>query len=181
MIRTILLEGDERLSTPSQPVSSVEDVRDLIADMKETLLNAMPDALGLAAVQIGVNLNVLIMRENLASSYTAVIEKPLMAMINPEIKKTYPKVGQYREGCLSIPDKTCLVHRAQEIKVKYTDENGNSNTVRLTGIEAVVFQHEYDHLRGKLMTTTEGHIKSNIKPGFEKPEESSDSEVPVEV
>lgn len=176
MIHPILLEGDERLTKASEPIIFLEDAHEIIADMKETLLANMETGLGLAASQIGFNVNILIMREGLHSSRTPVAEKPLMAMINPVIKKVYPGVGQFQEGCLSIPDKTSLVNRALELKVQYTDEKGNITTVRLKGTEAVVFQHEYDHLQGKLMTTTEGNVKNNPKPGFETKEIEEETE-----
>lgn len=166
MILEIIHEGNELLVAENAKVENVADVQQLIADMRETVTNHLATGLGLAAPQVGVNLQVMIMRTGLNSKVTPVEEKPFMALINPEIKKIYGENEVvFREGCLSIPDKICVVKRHKGLKVRYIDEYGNPNTVRFDGIDAVVFQHEYDHLVGKLMNTTEGFQWSTPKDG----------------
>lgn len=168
MILEIIKEGNELLVTENAKVENVTDVQQLIADMKETVISNLEAGLGLAAPQVGVNLQVMIMRTGLNSQMTPVKDKPFVVIINPEIKKVYGENEVvFREGCLSIPDKICVVKRHKGLKVRYLDEQGSPNTVRFDGIDAVVFQHEYDHLRGKLMSTTEGFQWSTPKPGAE--------------
>lgn len=181
MIREIITEGQEILATAAEPVAEItEDIKQLAADMIETMVHNMPSGLGLAAPQVGESVQVLIMREALNSKRTSVSDKPFMVMINPQIKKIYGENKiVFREGCLSVPDKICVVKRHQGVKVHYLDLNGNGNTIRLEDTEAVVFQHEYDHLRGKLMNTTEGFQWSNPHPDY-KPEATQDTTEPAQ-
>lgn len=90
---------------------------------------------------MGVNKTAFIMRKG--DKYQIVI--------NPKILSK-SGLREYQEGCLSIPDQSWIVSRYREIKVVYRDENYNIKIEVLTGLDAEVFQHEYDHLFGILIS-----------------------------
>lgn len=100
------------------------------------------NGLGLALPQIGVNKAGFIFRKG--DHYQIVI--------NPKILNYNKGKRDYSEGCLSIPDQSWIVSRYREIKVVYRDENYNIKTEILKGLDAEVFQHEYDHLSGILIS-----------------------------
>ncbi len=102
------------------------------------------NGLGLALPQVGVNKAGFIMRKG----------EQYQIAINPKILSYNDKKGKkdYVEGCLSIPDQLWMVSRYREIKVVYRDENYNVKIEVLKGIDAEVFQHEYDHLQGVLIS-----------------------------
>jgi peptide deformylase len=153
MIREILNYKDPeaiQLRVVSQDVNDIDSVKELIEDMKDTLLKNNENGLGLAAPQVGVNLNIIVVRTGVNSHRSPLVAKPIEAMINPKIIKRYPGMGFYREGCMSIPGKTCVVERYKDIKVKYINESGRKIEMRFSGIDAVILQHEIDHLSGTL-------------------------------
>ena len=131
--------GDPCLREKSKPVKAVGPVeRMLIAAMFETM-----DAykgIGLAAPQVGVNEQIFVVDTG----------KDAFAVINPKILKG---TGQDKteEGCLSIPNLQVNITRAKSIDVEFMDENNHIVRARLSGMVAKVFQHEYDHLQGKLI------------------------------
>jgi peptide deformylase len=160
----IILTGDPRLKEICREISTEEIkseyVQNLITGLIETA-SQEKDALGLAASQVGEIVRLFVMRTGLSSHVTPLAEKPFEVMINPVITKVYPKKVYYREGCLSEPDISAVIERSQKIKVKYLDEHGNNHRIFLQDYDAIVFQHEYDHLDGKLMTDVA--IKVNPK------------------
>ena len=102
-------------------------------------------AIGLAAPQIGVNKTMFVIRNKRTDLITV--------YINPIIKKCYEnKTHYYKEGCLSVPSLAILTNRYKLLKVTYLDEQGNVIKRTIKDDEAVVFQHELDHLNGVLMT-----------------------------
>lgn len=143
-ILTIESEEDLKiLKNISLPIESVENEQELIASLKEVLVEDNT-SLGIAAPQIGVNKMAFAMKGR---------NKDITVCINPEIVKIYPKkVGFYSESCLSIPNEKSVTRRYKMIKVAYLNENGIREKRLLKDIEAIVFQHELDHLYGVLMT-----------------------------
>jgi peptide deformylase len=95
-------------------------------------------------------------------------------MINPEIIKTYPGILYFREGCLSVDDVLCDTERYKEIKVRYTDETGRRVTQRFSGVDAVVAQHEIDHLNSIIMT--DKAFNTVPIPKKETPKEETEAE-----
>lgn len=95
--------------------------------------------IGLAAPQIGRNLNLAVI--NLEP-----YDLPAFAIINPKILKTSPETEGVEEGCLSIPDIFGVVERAAKIKVQFFQKEGKKIVMDLDGLAARVFQHEIDHL-----------------------------------
>jgi len=132
-----------RLSTPTL---LTEGVRDLVRDMKETMLSL--NGIGLAAPQVGVNLRVIVIQ-------TIVIGKlssPVQEMINPVITSYSSEDVEIEEGCLSIPGEYLMIKRPHRIHVKFQDLSGKYKKWNLKGLEARVVQHEIDHLDGILMS-----------------------------
>lgn len=141
-IRPILTVPDPILKEVSKPVEAVTDeTRALMDDMLETMYAA--PGIGLAAVQIGVPLNVIVM--DLAREG----EDPQPKyFVNPEILEDVEDMTPYEEGCLSVPDIYDTIDRAERVKVTYLDYNGERVTEWAEGLYAVCIQHEMDHLKG---------------------------------
>ncbi len=148
---SILTYPDQRLKQVSSPVESVDDgLRAFIADLEETMRHG-PGGVGIAAPQVGNFIRVAIVDvsvKNIAGK-PKIPQHGRLILINPEITKwDGMKVG--REGCMSVPDFTGNVIRAEQIKLNYLDERGEAQTIEATGYEARAIQHEMDHLDGML-------------------------------
>lgn len=141
-IRPILTVPNPILKQVSKPVEAVtDDTRKLMDDMLETMYDA--PGIGLAAIQIGVPLNVIVM--DLARDG----EKPQVKyFVNPEILEDVEDTNLYEEGCLSVPDVFDTVERPERVKLTYLDYNGESVTEWAEGLYATCIQHEMDHLKG---------------------------------
>jgi peptide deformylase len=143
-IREILVYPDPRLREPGNPVERVDDeIRQLIDDMAETMYAA--PGVGLAAPQIGVAKRVFVI--DVASE-----DEPseLRAFVNPEIIATDGS-QTYREGCLSFPGVSEDIKRADRVRVRALDANGDPFELEADGLLAIAIQHENDHLDGVLM------------------------------
>lgn len=137
----ILEFPDPRLRTLAAPVEQVDDeLRALIDDMFETMYEA--PGIGLAASQVDVHKRLLVL------DVSEEKDAPLV-LINPEIlERSGEQVCQ--EGCLSVPGVYAEVSRADTIRVRALDRNGESFELQADGLLAVCIQHEMDHLDGKL-------------------------------
>ena len=141
-IRPILTVPNPILKQVSKPVDAVtDDIRALMDDMLETMYDA--PGIGLAAVQIGEPINVIVMDlaredEDPAPQY----------FVNPEILEVIDDTAPYEEGCLSVPDVFDTVERPERVKLTYLDYNGKRVTEWAEGLYAVCIQHEMDHLKG---------------------------------
>jgi len=138
---TILEFPDPRLRTRAVPVEHVDDdLRQLIRDMFETMYEA--PGIGLAASQVDVH------RRFLVCDVSEEKNRPLV-FINPEILE---REGEEtcQEGCLSIPGIYAEVSRAERIRVRALDADGQVFEMDADGLLAVCIQHEIDHLDGKL-------------------------------
>lgn len=146
--RILTIESEEDLkvlSEISQPIESVESEQELIATLKAHF-DVENTSLGIAAPQIGVNKMIFAM-------VNPRNKQEVTVCINPEIVKIYDnKIGYFSESCLSIPETNSLTRRYKMLKVSYINENGQRVKKMLRDLEAVVFQHELDHLFGILMT-----------------------------
>jgi peptide deformylase len=150
MVHEILVWPHPVLKQKAQPVANVNDeVRTLIKDLFESMYAA--DGVGLAAPQIGVLKNVIVLDTTPRQP-----EARPVAMVNPEILSLEGKLT-YREGCLSVPGEAEEVERAAVVTVRFLDENGNEQTLRCEGLLAVAVQHETDHLKGVMFVD---HISS---------------------
>jgi len=148
----IRLYGDPCLRAKSKPVKEVGPVeRMLIAAMFETV-NAYK-GVGLAAPQVGINEQIFVVNTG----------KEVFAAINPKIIRSagsevvqegclsIPVQEAMEEGCLSIPHVLVDVKRPKVIWVEFIDGDNRHIQAQLSGMVARVFQHEYDHLQGKLI------------------------------
>jgi peptide deformylase len=138
-ILDIRVLGDPVLRKPTKPVVDFnDDLRKLIADMFETMYAA--EGIGLAAPQVGRN-------ERLA---VVDVEGRKFTLINPEIVGRANAVDKDEEGCLSIPEIYGDVERPAMVTIRATDETGKSYEASGEGLLGRCFQHEIDHLDGKL-------------------------------
>jgi peptide deformylase len=143
-LREIIKLPDPRLRLVSKAVPEVNnEVRALVADMFETMYAA--PGIGLAAIQVGVPQRVVTL--DLAKKDEP---KDPQVVINPEILWSSEELGTYEEGCLSIPEFYEEVDRPAQVKVRYTDLDGNAREVDANGLLATCLQHEIDHLNGVL-------------------------------
>jgi peptide deformylase len=143
-VRDIITLPDPRLRLVSQPVSRLdEDIRQLVADMFETMYAA--PGIGLAAIQIGVAKRVITM--DLAKKDES---KQPRVYINPQVLWTSEERSIYEEGCLSIPEYYEEIERPAQVRVHYLDVAGADHELGANGLLATCLQHEIDHLNGVL-------------------------------
>ena len=137
----ILEFPDPRLRTKATPVEVVNDeLRAFIDDMFETMYEA--PGIGLAATQVDVHKRLLV-------ADVSIDKDTPFALINPEILEKNG-VTFTDEGCLSVPGYYEEVERAEHIKVRFLDRDGEEVELDAEGLLAVCIQHEMDHLDGKL-------------------------------
>ena len=132
--------GEEVLRKKAVPIEKVTDeIKTLIGDMFETMVDA--NGVGLAAPQVGKKLRL----------FVAVADDDVKRVfINPQIVSTSEEVGDYEEGCLSIPGVYETIRRPVRVTVQALDENGKPFTLEADGLLARIIQHETDHLDGIL-------------------------------
>jgi peptide deformylase len=142
----ILTYPDPRLEEIAQPAGHFDDVlRAFISDLEETRL-AGPGAVGIAAPQVGKGLRIVIVD---ISSKPKHPSNGHMVLVNPEITQ-WEGLAVGREGCLSVPDFTGNVIRAERITLEAHNGYGEKRHYRCEGFEARAVQHEIDHLDGLL-------------------------------
>ena len=146
MILKVLTDYEEPLRLKSAPTLITEEVKELVRDLKDTMLSQ--NGVGLAAPQVGVNLRVIVVQLMSAGKLVG----PVQEMINPVITSYSSEDVEIEEGCLSIPGKYLKIKRPHRIHVKFQDLSGKYKKWNLKGLEARVVQHEIDHLDGVLMT-----------------------------
>ncbi|MFC3608049.1 peptide deformylase [Stutzerimonas tarimensis] len=159
-ILNILEFPDPRLRTVAKPVEEVDDdIRQLVDDMFETMYDAQ--GIGLAATQVNVHQRVVVMDlEDDAEP---------RVFINPEIEPLCEEMGEYQEGCLSVPGFYEGVDRPLKVRVKALDRDGQPYELIAEGLLAVCIQHECDHLNGKLFVDYLSNLKRDrIRKKLEK-------------
>lgn len=156
----ILHYPDDRLRTKATPVEAVDDdLRALIDDMFETMYQA--PGIGLAASQVNVHKRFMVI------DVSEEKDQP-MVFINPEIVE-HSGMEEMEEGCLSIPGIYEKVQRAEWIKVRALDRNGEPFDMEADGLLSVCIQHEMDHLEGKLFVDYLSELKrGRIRKKLEK-------------
>lgn len=139
-IRSIRTEDDEILRKKSKKVEVVDDkIREIVKDMIETLHKY--NGVGLAAVQVGILKQIVIIQEEENS--------PIYVLINPEIISQSGK-QVVDEGCLSFPNKFAKIERPETVKIRALDENGKKIEIKGKGLLAQAIRHEVDHLNGEV-------------------------------
>jgi peptide deformylase len=145
LIRPILFYPDKRLREPGKDVEVFDaELHQLIDDMAETMYAA--PGVGLAAPQIGVSKRLFIV--DVATDDDE--PSDLRVFINPEILSTEGETI-FNEGCLSFPGVREDIERAERVKVRAFDQDGNPFELEADGLLAIAIQHETDHLNGELM------------------------------
>ncbi|MFA6789542.1 MAG: peptide deformylase [Arcobacteraceae bacterium] len=146
MIREIITYPNPLLRKKSQDVLKFDDeLHTLLDDMYETMIHY--SGVGLAAIQVGLPLNVLII--NLPNDEDTQEKMNLIEAINPKITHK-DGIQIFTEGCLSVPGFNEDVKRAQHIVVEYYDRCGTFQTMDAEDFLAVAWQHEMEHLSGHL-------------------------------
>ena len=155
MILPIVGYGNPILKKRAQKIEkNYPDLKTLISDMFETMYHA--SGVGLAAPQIGKSIRLFIIDTSVFDSEdfeetsgfkTATLKK---IFINPEIIDESGDTKPFEEGCLSIPDISLELERYDKIKVRYYNQEGKAIKKPLSGFISRLFQHELDHLNGKL-------------------------------
>jgi len=162
MVRDIVVYPDKRLKEVSKKVEKFDkELHTLLDDMYETMI--AKNGIGLAAIQVGVPLQALIInlvREEDEKQH----KEDLLEVINPTILEMDGETV-YQEGCLSVPGYYEDVKRAEHIKVSFFDRNGNEQIQEYDGLMAIAFQHETDHLNGHLFIEKLSYLK---RKKFEK-------------
>ncbi|MBI3187658.1 MAG: peptide deformylase [Gammaproteobacteria bacterium] len=147
MALEILTYPDERLKQLSEPVPVIDArIVDFIRELEATRL-AGPSACGIAAPQVGVFQRIVIV--DVSNMKKPVANHGHMIMINPEIIE-HDGMTMGREGCLSVPEFTGNVMRAEKIKIHFQNPQGEVIEFETAGFEARAIQHEMDHLDGLL-------------------------------
>ena len=123
-----------------KPCSKDLDRREMSRILKENY-----EGVGLSANQLGIGERVFIMMLNMETEET-------ITCFNPRIIKRYDDDVWCEEGCLSFPDEIINVKRPDRIVVKYEDEDKKDHKIKLSGMAARVFLHEFDHLEGIVFT-----------------------------
>lgn len=139
----VIIAPDSRLRVKTRPVKKInENYKKVIRQMiKLTKTFVEPEGVGLASTQVGLDEQFFVAKLDDGS---------FKAFFNPKILKYTKRLKTQFEGCLSIPNYWGEVKRATGVTVSYTDINGKEVNEKLTGFIAWVFQHETDHLQGKL-------------------------------
>ncbi|CAG2140739.1 Peptide deformylase [Cupriavidus campinensis] len=150
MIRDILKMGDPRLTQVARPVTAFNtpELRVLIDDMFDTMEHA--NGAGLAAPQIGVDLQVVIFGFDSNPRYPDAPMVPKTVLINPVLEPLSDEMEEGWEGCLSVPGLRGVVPRHARLKYSGFDPMGNRIERVADGFHARVVQHECDHLIGVL-------------------------------
>lgn len=140
MILNVTKLGEEILRKKAEPVPEINDeIRELVNDMFDTMIEN--NGVGLAGPQVGRSLRLFVIIAD---------DDVRRVFINPQIIKTSTQVGEYDEGCLSIPQVYETITRPLEVTVQAYNEEGKLFTLEADGLLARIIQHEYDHLDGIL-------------------------------
>jgi peptide deformylase len=146
----ILRYPDARLHKTAAPVIVFdESLKKLVRDMAETMYAA--PGVGLAASQVDVHKQIIVI--DVSERHDS-----LVVLVNPEIVEA-SGVSDIEEGCLSVPNVYDIVERAERVKVRAFDQNGNPLTLEAQGLLAVCIQHELDHLKGKVFVEHLSQLK----------------------
>jgi peptide deformylase len=161
-VRPVLLVPDPRLKQPCERVTSFDDaLRDLVRDLEDTRA-ASPGCVGIAAPQIGAMVRVAIVDTSGHKKHGAVSQGH-QVLVNPRlVEHEGEAVG--REGCLSLPDFTANVRRWTRALVEFEDVEGATRRIESTDFEAVVLQHELDHLDGVLFLDRVANLQTDVFP-----------------
>ena len=159
--REILLYPDPRLKSICSKIEEIDSsVEQLLQDLIDTMVEA-GHSVGVAAPQIGETRRAVVVDVSNSKLGKKQANHGLLQMVNPEILE---KSGQQvvREGCMSVPDYTGNVNRAEQIVVQFINQTGQLQVIRASGFEAIAIQHELDHLDGYLFLDRVSSLKTDL-------------------
>ncbi len=165
MVREIVVYPDKRLKLVSKKVETFNGaLHDLLDDMYDTMCAS--NGVGLAAIQIGVDLRALVINVPLEveEGEQDQPKENTLEMINPVIVEQ-DGTEKFQEGCLSVPGIYEDVERAKHVKVEFLDREGNKQMIEDNDFLSVAMQHEIDHLDGKVFIEKLSFLK---RKKFEK-------------
>lgn len=140
-VLNVLHYPDERLRTVAKPVEKVDaSIQRIIDDMFDTMYDE--EGIGLAATQVDIHQRIIVI--DVSES-----RNERLVLINPELLNKEGETG-IEEGCLSVPEQHGFVPRAEKVKVRALNYNGDEFELEADGLLAICIQHEMDHLVGKL-------------------------------
>jgi len=155
--REVLHFPDRRLREVSKPIERVTDeVRALANDLLEVMYDE--PGIGLAAPQVGAPVRLIVVDVNWTEEGA---ERSPRVLVNPEIVHAEGKIT-WTEGCLSVPEFQADVERAERVRLRAQDLDGNPLVIDASGLEAVCFQHEIDHLDGILFIDRISRLKRSL-------------------
>ncbi len=160
-VKEVLLYPDPRLKEICSKIEQIDATVDsLLQDLVDTMV-AAGHSVGIAAPQIGDTRRAAVV--DVAKSKLGKKQKNhgLLQMVNPVILE---KAGDQvvREGCMSVPDYTGNVNRAERIVVQFLNREGQLQVIRAEGFEAIAIQHELDHLDGYLFLDRISSLKTDL-------------------
>lgn len=138
----IIKYGNPLLRTPCKDIEVGTNIDEIIINMWDTFKASK--GIGISAPQCGLSINIFVF-----SDTTRSVEERII-VINPQILEYSETKSVQKEGCLSIPGIMENVTRSSIIKTKFFDENWQEHERIFSGLPATIFQHEFDHLNGKL-------------------------------
>jgi peptide deformylase len=156
-VRPVLQFPDRRLREVSKPIEAVTDeIRALARDMLDVIYDE--PGIGLAAPQLGAPVRLVVV--DVAWTEEGAEKSPRI-LVNPEIVHSEGKIT-WNEGCLSVPEFQADVERAERVRLRATDLDGNPVEIEAWELEAVCFQHEIDHLDGVLFIDRISRLKRSL-------------------
>ena len=159
-VREVLLVPDARLKKSCDLVEDFdENLRAIIEDLEDTR-RASPGCVGVAASQIGVLRRIAIVDTSQHQKHGA-FSSGHIVLINPIITRREGE-REGREGCLSLPDFTANVRRAFLVEVEYSEQSGARKKLVAQDFEAVVVQHELDHVDGILFLDRVANLATDV-------------------
>jgi peptide deformylase len=167
MIYPIVMYGDPVLRQRAKDIKPGTDLTQLLQDMFETMHAAQ--GIGLAAPQISKSIRLFIVD---GTALTDEEDEELKGMndfkkafINPVIVDETGELWEFEEGCLSIPNIREYVSRNEELTIRYFDAQWNAHEETYDVMKALIIQHEYDHIEGKLFIDYLTPLKKRLLKG----------------
>ena len=158
--RPLVFYPDPRLKTVCENLSEInDDVRAAAQDLLDTMDAGPPRTVGIAAPQIGVLSRLAIVDTSRNPKHPG--GHGLLVLVNPRLT-AHNGEQFFREGCLSLPDYTANIRRYQNVTVEALNLDGDPLTIEAEGFEAVVLQHEIDHLDGVLFLDRVANMKTDL-------------------
>ena len=156
-LREVLQFPDKRLREKSKPIAEITDeIRVLAEDMLEVMYDE--PGIGLAAPQVGEQVRLIVIDTDWTEEDA---EKNPLVLVNPEITAREGSIT-WTEGCLSVPDFQADVERSESVTLEAQDLEGEGVRIEATGLQAVCFQHEIDHLDGVLFIDHISRLKREM-------------------